>query len=71
MRSDLDDEWVDLIWSHSILPYIEEQLFGEEDRLAEFRLDQLRNHTPVHAPAITREATVDGSGSPATEADGV
>ena len=37
MRSDLDDEWVDLIWSHSILPYIEEQLFGEEDRLAEFR----------------------------------
>lgn len=42
MRSDLDESWVELIWSHSILPYIEEQLFGEEDRLAEFDLARLR-----------------------------
>ena len=29
MRDDLDDEWVKRIWKHSIMPYVEEQLFGE------------------------------------------
>ena len=28
MRSDLDDNDVSLIWEHSVLPYIEERLFG-------------------------------------------
>ena len=42
MRKDLDEEWVDLIWNHSILPYIEEQLFGQEERLSEFNLATLR-----------------------------
>ena len=38
----LDEEWVGLIWEHSVLPYIAEQFFGEDDRLKEFALDQLR-----------------------------
>ncbi len=42
MRKDLDEEWVKLIWRHSILPYIEEQLFGQEERLSEFDLATLR-----------------------------
>lgn len=42
MRKDLDEEWVTLIWNHSILPYIEEQLFGQEERLSEFDLATLR-----------------------------
>ena len=42
MRLDLDEEWVSLIWSHAVLPYVEEQLFGEGERLAEFALDALR-----------------------------
>ena len=41
MRPDLDEEWVKLIWDHSILPYIQEQLFGETERLAEFELGKL------------------------------
>ena len=41
MRPDLDKEWVKLIWDHSILPYIQEQLFGETERLAEFELCKL------------------------------
>ena len=41
MRPDLDKEWVKLIWDHSILPYIQEQLFGETERLAEFELGKL------------------------------
>ena len=31
-----------LIWEHNVLPYIEEQLYGQHDRLAEFALDRLR-----------------------------
>ncbi|MDE0436807.1 MAG: hypothetical protein OXJ36_00155 [bacterium] len=42
MHEDLDEEWVELIWEHSVLPYIAEQFFGEEDRLSEFDLDMLR-----------------------------
>jgi hypothetical protein len=42
MREDLDDEWVELIWAHSVVPYIAEQFFGEEERLDEFTLEALR-----------------------------
>lgn len=42
MRQDLDEPWVDVIWKHSILPYIEEQLYGQQDRLREFQLQALR-----------------------------
>jgi len=42
MDEDLDEEWVGLIWEHSVLPYIAEQFFGEESRLEDFALDRLR-----------------------------
>ena len=43
MRKDgLDEEMVGLIWEHNVLPYIEEQLYGERDRLDDFKLDRLR-----------------------------
>jgi 5-methylcytosine-specific restriction protein B len=42
MRSDLDEAWIDRIWKHSLMPYIEERLVGQPDRLGEFRLDVLR-----------------------------
>ena len=43
MRPDgLDEEMAGLIWEHNVLPYIEEQLYGERDRLDEFKLDRLR-----------------------------
>ena len=42
MRSDIDEEWVELICEHAILPYLQEQFFGEEHRLEEFRLGALR-----------------------------
>jgi 5-methylcytosine-specific restriction enzyme B len=29
MRRDLSDEWVKLIWDHSVLPYIQEHFYGE------------------------------------------
>ena len=41
MRENLDKGDVQRIWKHSVLPYIEERLFGEGARLGEFHLDTL------------------------------
>ena len=46
MKPDLDDEAVRLIWKHNVLPYIEERLAGEHDRLRDFDLDRLRAAEP-------------------------
>ncbi len=48
LRPGLTEEWVELIWEHAVLPYVAEQLYGEEERLREFTLDRLRH------PAATR-----------------
>ena len=42
MRNDLDEDWVELIWNHSIYPYVEEQLFGDQDRAEEFKFEKLK-----------------------------
>lgn len=43
MREDLDEQWVELIWEHSVLPYVAEQLFGDDEGLNEFSLTRLRS----------------------------
>ena len=42
MKKDLDEETARRIWEHSVLPYIEERLFGRRDQLANFELEKLR-----------------------------
>ncbi len=42
LRPDLDERWLQLIWDHSVLPYLEEQFMGEVDRLRDFELAQLK-----------------------------
>ena len=44
MRKDLDENWLELIWNHSIYPYVEEQLFGDQDLVAEFRFEKLKHY---------------------------
>ncbi|MCY4109972.1 MAG: hypothetical protein OXG11_13215, partial [Chloroflexi bacterium] len=42
---DLDEEWVQLVWEHSIEPYLKDQLMGQEDRYGDFedfKLDRIR-----------------------------
>ena len=41
MKNGLDEDMARRIWKHNVLPYIEEHLFGEHDRLSEFDLDAL------------------------------
>ena len=50
MRDSLDDAAVARIWQHSVLPYVEECLFGEGDRLGEFALDALRRSGDPRGP---------------------
>ena len=45
MKDNLNEEMLRLTWEHNILPYVEEHLYGEHDRLEEFRLDKLRRET--------------------------
>ena len=40
MKDGLDETAVERIWKHSVLPYVEERLFGEGDRLGQFDLEQ-------------------------------
>ncbi|MBE3037479.1 MAG: AAA family ATPase [Chloroflexi bacterium] len=42
MKEGLTDEWVGMIWTHAVLPYLEEQFFGQSERIESFRLDKLR-----------------------------
>lgn len=41
MRKDLSRDWVERIWEHSILPYLEERFFGESGELGRFTFDAL------------------------------
>ena len=42
MQKGLDEEKVGRIWKHSVLPYVEERLFGETGVADEFALEKLR-----------------------------
>ena len=47
MRPNLDERWLQLIWQHSVLPYIEEQYYDEPHRVAQFDLARLRAKLPA------------------------
>ena len=46
MKPRLDEDAVRRIWKHKLLPYLEERLAGEHDRLRDFDLDRLRASEP-------------------------
>lgn len=53
LRHDLSEEWVELIWSHSVNPYIQEQFFGEPDRWEVFDFERLRRTVSLDpSPAL-------------------
>jgi hypothetical protein len=59
LRSDLDEEWLDLVWEHSVIPYLAEQFFGDEGRLDAFALTTLR--ASMGAGTSGMSALVDGA----------
>jgi 5-methylcytosine-specific restriction enzyme B len=63
MRQELDHEWLERIWKHAVIPYLEEQVYGDEDRLRGFSLDALR---ATVGQAIAASDS-DGDGGAATD----
>ena len=63
MRKGLDQEGLRLVWQHSVLPYIEERLFGESDRLAAFDLDSLLQAASGGEQDSTESDTTEQDGS--------
>ena len=66
MKDDLDEEMVGLIWEHNVLPYVEEQLFGEHGRMDEFDLDKLWSGADS-GPDAAEEDSGDQEGAPADD----
>ena len=70
MREGLDEGAVKRIWRHSVLPYIEERLFGQgEGRLGDFDLDKLRG-VAVSGNAIEGSGDVNGVALDGGDGDG-
>ena len=62
MKRDLDEEKVRLIWEHNVRPYVEEHLYGEHERLAEFDLDRLRREIDGNGAEPDDPGVDDGAG---------
>ena len=60
IKDGLDEADVERIWKHSVLPYIEERLFGNDERIREFALDRLR---PTATTTVHPDSATDGEGS--------
>ena len=62
MKPNLSEADVERVWNHSVLPYIEERLFGSRDRMSAFELDALRADAAPAPPAM--ESSDDRDGRP-------
>ncbi len=50
----LNDEAIERIWKHEVLPYVAEQFFGDVDKIAEFQLDSLRKSLYAESESATK-----------------
>jgi hypothetical protein len=64
LRQNLDERWVELIWTHTIFPYLEEQFIGDEGRLAEFALVKLRSQGSLAVDELKVEDDDGASSNP-------
>ncbi len=66
----LDEKRVRFIWEQAVIPYIEEQCFGDEERLKEFAYDRLKSELdgassePDAGSGQPESAMEDGNGQP-------
>ena len=55
MGKSLDLEWARRIWKHSVMPYVEEHLHGEPDRINAFDFDRLMEEVGVDHAQLADE----------------
>jgi len=63
MKDGLDDDAVERIWKHSVLPYIEEHRFGKDDSRGEFCLKALRREAERDRGEESEGEGQDGDGT--------
>jgi 5-methylcytosine-specific restriction protein B len=59
MKKDLDEAVLQRVWDYDVMPFLEDQLFGQEEELERFRLERLRgaedaDHNAEGTPAEPR-----------------
>ena len=54
----LDENRVRFIWEQAVIPYIEDQCFGDENKLKEFAYDRLRSEFDSLGPAPEEGSTL-------------
>ncbi len=42
MKKDLDEADLRRVWDYDVMPFLEDQLFGQEEELERFRLERLQ-----------------------------
>ena len=62
IKENLNEEFVRRIWKHGVLPYIEERLFGDDNRLDEFDLDKLKDKAAQARKQKEAQEQTDGTG---------
>ena len=60
MKDGLNDEMVDRIWKHSVLPYIEERRFGGDEVAEEFSLERLKGRPPSDGDPDDGDDSING-----------
>ena len=63
----LDESRVRRIWDRAVIPYIEEQFFGDADKLAEFRFDRLKRE--LNGSEFNGGASTDETNTAQADAD--
>ena len=64
MRTDLDEDRVRRIWNRAVVPYVEEQCFGDEEKLRQLQYDSLMQRAePPAAPPDDDEPDADADAS--------
>ena len=70
----LDESRISMIWKHNVLPYIEERLFGDREKLKDFDLSKLRKEVKDaedgQKGAVTDAGTSDGTAAGAESEPG-
>ena len=65
----LDENRVRRIWNRAVIPYVEEQCFGDADKLAKFKFERLKGQLPGSTPLDAALEPVEGIDLPQVDAD--
>ena len=65
----LDENRVRRIWNRAVIPYVEEQCFGDADKLAKFKFERLKGQLPGSTPLDAALEPVEGIDLPQADAD--